>query len=116
MLMVVSKLIGILQKRLIKMSSVTERMAKCEVCKTEMHEGRTVVLSVPGIPYSARFCHSCRRSGAIPYHLLVANTQCIGGYDQSADWWRDIIKLTLEHLGITMKQFLKEVKDGGDLS
>jgi len=98
------------------MSSVTERMAKCEVCKTEMHEGRTVVLSVPGIPYSARFCHSCRRSGAIPYHLLVANTQCIGGYDQSADWWRDIIKLTLEHLGITMKQFLKEVKDGGDLS
>ena len=114
--MVVSKLIEILQKRLIKMSSVTERMAKCEVCKTEMHEGRTVVLSVPGIPYSARFCHSCRRSGAIPYHLLVANTQCIGGYDQSADWWRDIIKLTLEHLGITMKQFLKEVKDGGDLS
>ena len=98
------------------MSSVTEKMAKCEVCKTEMHEGRTVVLSVPGIPYSARFCHSCRRSGAIPYHLLVANTQCIGGYDQSADWWRDIIKLTLEHLGITMKQFLKEVKDGGDLS
>jgi len=48
--------------------------------------------------------------------MLVANTNAIGGYDQSADWWRDIIKLTLEHLGITMKQFLKEVKDGGDLS
>ena len=98
------------------MSSVTEKMAKCEVCNEEMHEGRTVVLSVPGIPWSSRFCHPCRRSGAIPYHLMVANTQCIGGYDQSADWWRDIIKLTLEHLGITMKQFLKEVEDGGDLS
>ena len=98
------------------MSSVTEKMAKCEVCKTEMHEGRTVVLSVHGIPWSSRFCHPCRRSGAIPYHLLVANTQCIGGYDQSADWWRGIIKLTLEHLGITMKQFLKEVEDDADLS
>ena len=94
-----------------KMSSVTERMAKCEVCNEEMHEGRTIVLSVPGIPYSARFCHSCRRSGAIPYDLLVDNTQCIGGYDQSADWWKDIIDLTLTRLDITMEQFLKEVKD-----
>ena len=95
-----------------KMSSVTERIAKCEVCNEEMHEGRTIVLSVPGVPWSSRFCHPCRRSGAIPYDLLVNNTQCIGGYDQSADWWRDIIELTLEHLGITMEQFLKEVEDG----
>ena len=92
-------------------NSVTERMAKCEVCKTEMHEGRTIVLSVPGIPWSARFCHSCRRSGAIPYWMLVANTNAIGGYDQSADWWRDIIDLTLTRLDITMEQFLKEVED-----
>ena len=93
------------------MSSITEKMAKCEVCETEMHEGRTIVLSVPGIPWSARFCHSCRRSGAIPYWMLVANTNAIGGYDQSADWWRDIIDLTLTRLDITMEQFLKEVED-----
>ena len=97
------------------MSELDYKTAQCEVCEEEMHEGRTIVLSVPGIPWSARFCNSCRRAGAIPYHLLVANTQCIGGYDQSADWWRDIIELTLEHLGITMKQFLKEVEDDNNL-
>ena len=90
---------------------VEYKTAKCEVCETEMHEGRTIVLSVPGIPWSARFCHSCRRSGAIPYWMLVANTNAIGGYDQSADWWRDIIDLTLTRLDITMEQFLKEVED-----
>ena len=90
---------------------VEYRTAKCEVCETEMHEGRTVVLSVPGVPYSARFCHSCRRSGAVPYWILVANTQCIDGYDQSADWWKDIIDITLNRLNITMEQFLKEVED-----
>ena len=88
-----------------------ERMAKCEVCNEEMHEGRTIVLSVPGVPWSSRFCHPCRRSGAIPYDLLVGNTQCVGGYDQSADWWRSIIDLTLTHLDITIEQFLKEVED-----
>jgi len=90
---------------------VEYKTAKCEVCNKEMHEGRTIVLSVPGIPWSARFCHSCRRSGAIPYWMLVANTNAIGGYDQSADWWRDIIDLTLTRLDITMEQFLKEVED-----
>jgi len=89
---------------------VEHKTAKCEVCNEEMHEGRTIVLSVPGVPYSARFCHSCRRSGAIPYWILVANTSTIGGYDQSADWWRDIIDLTLTRLNITMEQFLKEVE------
>ena len=93
------------------MSSVAERTTKCEVCNEEMHESRTMVLSVPGIPWSSRFCHPCRRSGAIPYWMLVANTNAIGGYDQSADWWRDIIDITLDHLGITMKKFLKEVED-----
>ena len=90
---------------------VEYKTAKCEVCETEMHEGRTIVLSVPGIPWSARFCHSCRWSGAIPYWMLVANTNAIGGYDQSADWWRDIVDLTLTRLNITMEQFLKEVED-----
>ena len=90
---------------------VEYRTAKCEVCEEEMHEGRTIVLSVPGVPYSARVCHSCRRVGAIPYWILLHNTQCIGGYEQSSDWWRDIIDITLSHLGVTMKQFLKEVED-----
>jgi len=43
--------------------------------------------------------------------MLVANTNAIGGYDQSADWWRDVIDITLTRLDITMEQFLKEVKD-----
>ena len=92
------------------MSNETEKLSKCEVCEEEMHEGRTIVLSVPGVAWSSRFCHPCRRSGAIPYWMLVANTQCIGGYDQSADWWKDIIDLTLNHLNISMEQFLKEVE------
>ena len=43
--------------------------------------------------------------------MLVAYTNAIGGYDQSADWWRDIVDLTLDRLNITMEQFLKEVED-----
>jgi len=43
--------------------------------------------------------------------MLVANTNNIGGYDQSADWWRDIVDTTLTRLDITMEQFLKEVEN-----
>ena len=93
------------------MNSIPERMAKCEVCEGELHEGRTIVLSVPGIPFSARFCHPSRKSGAIPYWMLVANTSSIGGYEQSSDWWRDIIDVTLNHKGVSMEQFLKEIED-----
>jgi hypothetical protein len=43
--------------------------------------------------------------------MLVANTNAIGGYDQSADWWKGVIATTLNHLGVSMEQFLKEVED-----
>lgn len=81
---------------------------KCEVCNKNTAIG---VASVPGVAYSAAYCTKCLAENAHPYGIVVANTACIGGYDQSADWWREIINDTLKYLGKTREQFDADVAE-----
>lgn len=85
---------------------VVEEQDRCEVCERNEF---AAVLSVPGIPYAARYCHECASVGAMPYWVMVANTQAIGGMEHCADWWDRAVQTTLDHLDKTREQFDRDV-------
>lgn len=68
------------------------------------------VACVPGVPYSAAYGVNCLRAGAHPWSILVSNTACIGGWEQSGDWWKQMCTDTWTHLGRTAEEFLAEVE------
>jgi hypothetical protein len=82
-------------------------MLMCEVCNKEAAFGTA---SVPGVPYSAAYCRNCLAADAHPLDIVVANTACIGGLERSADWWKEIVDHTIQHLGVTMEDFNQRVK------
>jgi len=79
----------------------------CEVCKQDK---KTTVACVPGVPYSSAYCEDCFNANAHPYHLVVANTWSVGGYEECADWWKELVMDTLEHLSVSFEQFTRDVK------
>ena len=83
---------------------------ECEVCLRDFKDGDTLVCAVPGVPFSASFCHECLASNAIPYAYAVDNTWAIGGYDEASEAWKEIVDSTLTHLDISMKQFLQDIE------
>ena len=80
----------------------------CEVCEKNEAVG---VASVPGVPYSAAYCRECLAADAHPLGIVVANTACIGGMEYAADWWKEIVEHTLEHLKVAREDFDKQVAD-----
>lgn len=80
----------------------TGEYVKCETCETTNAIG---VASVPGIPYSAAYCASCLKANAHPWWLVVGNTADIGGLDDAADWWVEVVEDTCRHLGRSMSEF-----------
>lgn len=63
------------------------------------------VAAVPCVPYSASYGSNCLAANAHPYWVLVANTAMCGGYDQTAEFWRQMVDDTLEWLGKTREEF-----------
>ena len=59
------------------------------ICETCGNEGEVAVYALPGIPMSVGNCQECLRQGAYPLGVAEANTECIGGLDQAADWWKE---------------------------
>ena len=82
---------------------------KCEVCKNEPAVG---VCCVPGVAYSAAYGKECLEADAHPWDILVANTVCVGGLEQSADWWKKMVENTCKHLKRTIEEFNLAVAEG----
>lgn len=79
---------------------------KCEAC--EENEA-IAVCSVPAVAMSCAYCARCLREGIQPYHILVANTACLGGWDQAAEWWKTMVRTTLKFKNKTEAEFLADV-------
>ncbi len=79
-----------------------EEWVKCETCQTNNAIG---VAAVPGIPYSAAYCAPCIKANAHPWWLMVGNTADMGGLEDSADWWVEMVEDTCRHLGRPMSEF-----------
>jgi hypothetical protein len=74
----------------------------CDVCGENPEVG---VAAVPGVPMSVAYCEECLRANAHPYGIMVINTSLVGGYDQAAEWWQEMVDDTLRHLDKTRQQF-----------
>lgn len=79
----------------------------CDVCGVEPAVG---VCCIPGVAYSAAYCRTCLEADAHPWHILVANTWCIGSLAQAAPWWRQMVLNTCKHLGKTIEEFEADVR------
>jgi hypothetical protein len=87
-------------------SKPCELMPTCEVCNKNTSVG---VASVPGVPYSAAYCRECLAANAHPYFIVVANTACCGGLENTCPEWQDMVRDTLAHLGKSAEQFEADV-------
>lgn len=79
----------------------------CEVCHAETAAG---VAAVPGVPISVAYGPICLAANAHPYPIIVSNTAVIGGLDQAADWWVEMVEDTLRHLGKDREAFQAQVR------
>lgn len=79
----------------------------CECCGREPAIG---VAAVPGMPISIAWGKCCLAAGVIPYKLAVANTAAVGGLNNTVQWWRDIVDLTLAYFDRTHEQFARDVQ------
>lgn len=84
-------------------------LGKCECCNDEP---AVDVGSLPGIPMSIAWGQRCIDADVMPYWAVVANTCCLGGMDQAAEWWREEVEACLAYFGKTWEQFENDVKQG----
>lgn len=82
-------------------------MNDCEVCHKEPSVG---VGAMPGVPASFAYGRKCLEANAHPYDMVVINTAMLGGLDDVAQWWVDIVDSTCAHLGISKVRFDDDVR------
>jgi len=80
----------------------------CDVCGKNKAVG---VACVPGVPASVAYCKGCLEANAHPLRILIGQTASLGGLQNCADWWVDMVNSTLGHLGKTLSWFNGEVKE-----
>lgn len=80
----------------------------CDVCNKNKAVG---VFCVPGVPMSCAYCQECIDADAHPWGIVVANTACVGGMEYAADWWKELVEHTCNHLGKTIDEFNKTVEE-----
>lgn len=80
----------------------------CAVCGKEPAVG---VASIPGVPASDAYGRACLDANAHPMWAIVVNTALVGGYDEAADWWQEMVDCTLAHLGIPREEFDRRVNE-----
>lgn len=78
----------------------------CAVCGKEPGVG---IAAIPGVPASDVYGRECLDANAHPLWALVANTAMVGGYDQAAPWWQDMVDDTLRHLQVPREAFDADV-------
>jgi hypothetical protein len=82
-------------------------VSNCDVCDEEPSVG---VASVPGMPVSVAYGKTCLQANAHPWELLVANTALCGGFDQTAEWWQEMVMATCSRLGRSLAEFEADVR------
>lgn len=81
----------------------------CDTCGAK--DAELFVYALPGIPMTVANCRVCFEVGAYPWSVLVANTAAIGGMEQSNDWWRGEVRVSLARHGKTRVEFMTAIAE-----
>lgn len=87
---------------------MTRAELRCEVCHDEP---AVAVCAVPGVAWSAAYGERCLQAGAHPWWIMVGNTMIIGGLEHANGEWREMVMRTCAHLGKTMDEFERAVRE-----
>ncbi len=82
----------------------------CDACGKEKSKDDLSVCCVPAMPVSAAYCLDCLKINNHPISLLIINTALIGGLDQGAEFWKDMVMSSLKAQDKTLEWFNEEVK------
>lgn len=63
-------------------------IGKCDVCERDNRE--VGVASLPFAAMSIAFCKECLNEDAFPLWALHANAEMCGGYEECADWFKQM--------------------------
>ncbi len=81
----------------------------CNVCKTNRAIG---VAAVPGVPISVAYCRECLKANSHPMYVLIANTVCAGGLENTIEEWKQMVLDSLRYQGKTLEWFNEQVEEG----
>lgn len=88
-----------------------KRHDKCDVCG----EVKDVVTAASVFGGSYSYCMDCLNKGAEPYHAMVDYIACAGCYPKDiSTTYQALCKMALNALGISEKQFIKDVADAAE--
>ncbi len=79
----------------------------CEVCNKNEAIG---VYCVPGVPVSCAYCRECLANDNHSISILIANTACCSGLENTIDWWKHMVMHCLKYQGKTLEWFNEQVK------
>ncbi len=79
----------------------------CDACKENEALG---VAAVPGVPMSVAYCRECLQANSHPMYVLIGNTACCGGLDNTVDEWQQMVMCSLHHQDKTLEWFNEEVR------
>jgi predicted amidophosphoribosyltransferase len=82
----------------------------CEACGQSFPTNKTVVGCVPGVPYSACYCHECVQKNSHPMWVLISNTASMGGLHNAHESWRAMVADSLVAQGKSPEWFAQEVE------
>lgn len=77
-------------------------LGKCDCCNKEPSIG---VAALPGMPMSIAWCTKCLQAEVIPIWAAISNTACIGGMNDAAQWWIELIERSLKYHNYSRDQF-----------
>jgi hypothetical protein len=83
-----------------------EKKLICEACGKNEAVG---VCCVPAVAISCAYCKPCLEANNHPMWVLVSNTACIGGFEHSAEFWREMVTDSLKAQGKTLEWFNQQV-------
>lgn len=86
--------------------TVPEVTLFCEVCGDETAVG---VAAVPGVPMSVPYGRACLNANAHPLGILIVNTACCGGLENTNEEWQWMVECTLRHLNKSKAWFVAQV-------
>jgi hypothetical protein len=83
----------------------------CDVCDKP---GKLESICMPGVPITLAYCEECLKINRHPWEILVGQTACAGGLENTDPYWQKMVEDTIKATNRTKEEFDKDVKEVED--